>query len=113
MKRNKRVSVRLTEKEFDRLNTMVAKTPYNRETFLRLLLEGYTVQEVPKDYFQFRRQVVSIAYNLDQICRRDLLSWQEQEKLHSLVKEARELVHALTEVYQGYYKEKENKNEHS
>ena len=109
MKRNKRVSVRLTEKELDRLNTMVAKTPYNREVFLRLLLEGCTVQEVPKDYFQFRRQVVSIAYNLDQICRKDLLSWQEQEELYSLVKEARELVHALAEIYSGYYKEKENR----
>lgn len=109
MKRNRRVSVRLTEKELDRLNEMVAKTPYNREVFLRLLLEGYTIREVPKDYSQFRRQVVSIAYNLDQICRRDLLSWQEQEELYSLVKEARELIHALTEVYQGYYREKENR----
>lgn len=95
MKRDKKITLRLTQKELDRLNEMVAKTPYNREVFLRRMLEGYTIQEVPKDFFQFRRAVISIAYNLDQLSKSGWFSWQEREELESLTKECRELVRVL------------------
>ena len=34
------IKIRLNDKELDRLNKMVARTHFDRETFLRLMLEG-------------------------------------------------------------------------
>lgn len=60
-KRPHEIKVRLNDKELNRLNKMVAKTNYTREDFLRLMIEGYTVQEVPKDYMMFHMDMARIC----------------------------------------------------
>ena len=51
--RNNRIAVRVTNKEFDRINEMVSKSIFPKEKLIRLIIEGYPIQEKPSaDYVQ-------------------------------------------------------------
>lgn len=47
--RNNRIAVRVTNKEFDRINEMVAKSIFPKEKMIRIIVEGYPIQEKPSD----------------------------------------------------------------
>ena len=47
--RNNRISVRLTNKEFERINAMVSKSIFPKEKMIRIIVEGYPIQEKPSD----------------------------------------------------------------
>ena len=57
--RKHEIKVRLNDAEFDRLNEMVKQSIFSREEFIRLMLAGYTLQEAPKEYIQFRKELSS------------------------------------------------------
>ena len=51
--RNNRIAVRVTNKEFDRINEMVSKSIFPKEKLIRLIVTGYPIQEKPSaDYVQ-------------------------------------------------------------
>ena len=47
--RNNRISVRVTNKEFERINAMATKSIFTKEKMIRLIVEGYPIQEKPSD----------------------------------------------------------------
>lgn len=47
--RNNRIAVRVTNKEFDRINEMVSKSIFPKEKMIRIIVEGYPIQEKPSD----------------------------------------------------------------
>ena len=51
--RNNRITVRVTNEDFNRLNEMVSKSVFSKEKLLRLIVAGYPIQEKPSaDYVQ-------------------------------------------------------------
>ena len=55
--RKHEIKIRLNDAEFDRLNDMVARSIFSREEFIRMMLAGYTLQEAPKEYIQFKKEL--------------------------------------------------------
>ena len=47
--RNNRIAVRVTNKEFDRINAMASKSIFSKEKMIRIIVEGYPIQEKPSD----------------------------------------------------------------
>ncbi len=47
--RNNRIAVRVTNKEFDRINAMASKSIFSKEQMIRIIVEGYPIQEKPSD----------------------------------------------------------------
>ena len=47
--RNNRIAVRVTNKEFDRINEMASKSIFPKEKMLRIIVDGYPIQEKPSD----------------------------------------------------------------
>ena len=103
------IKIRLSDKELDRLNRMVAKTNLTREDFLRMMIEGYTVQEVPKDYMMFQldlsRACSMLRYN-------DLNRSLEPYEKAQLLQAADILTSVGTmmySIYKPYYKDRNEK----
>ena len=55
--RKHEIKIRLNDAEFDRLNEMVKQSIFSREEFIRMMLAGYTLQEAPKEYIQFKKEL--------------------------------------------------------
>ncbi len=47
--RNNRIAVRVTNKEFDRINEMASKSIFPKEKMIRIIVEGHPIQEKPSD----------------------------------------------------------------
>ena len=47
--RNNRIAVRVKNKEFDRINAMASKSIFSKEKMIRIIVEGYPIQEKPSD----------------------------------------------------------------
>ena len=47
--RNNRIAVRVTNKDFDRINEMASKSIFPTEKMIRIIVEGYPIQEKPSD----------------------------------------------------------------
>lgn len=67
-RRNVQILFRLTRKEAQALDRKVKASGLNRETFIRKVLEGYTLHEKPDDrFYEALRQLRSMGNNLNQI----------------------------------------------
>ena len=108
-KRPHEIKVRLNDKELNRLNKMVAKTNYTREDFLRLMNEGYTVQEVPKDYMMFHMDMARICSMLRYNSLNRSLSDTEKATLIGAADELSSVATVMSGVYEPYYKERKSK----
>ena len=62
--RRHEIKLRLNDREFTRLNEMVARSIFSREEFIRMVLAGYQIQESPREYLQFRHEIL---HRLDEI----------------------------------------------
>ena len=62
--RRHEIKLRLNDREFTRLNDMVARSIFSREEFIRMALAGYQIQESPREYLQFRHEIL---HRLDEI----------------------------------------------
>ena len=107
--RTHEVKIRLNDEEFTHLNEMVSKSIYKREVFLRMLLNGYIMQECPKDFFLFKKDVIQIITDLRTLRWNTSLTEEEKMKLLKTADEIGDLVRMLTKVYWPYYKEKKEK----
>ena len=101
------IKLRLNDKELDRLNKMVARTHYDRETFLRLMLEGYTLRETPKEYKAFDWELRRLASDLRLYRWNESMTEQQRQELDRLAGRIWDFIHRLDDVYFPYFKEKE------
>lgn len=104
--RTHEIKIRLTDQELDHLNRMVAKTPYTREGFLRLVLAGYTIQECPKEYLEFRAALLRIGTALNLLPWNKAFTTDEKTRLNALNCRLWEILTMLDRVYTPYYKMK-------
>lgn len=68
MKRNHEIKIRLSDDELEKVNDAVDKSNLSRESFLRLLLNGYVPRFIPAyDFQNVISQLRRIGNNLNQI----------------------------------------------
>lgn len=69
-KRNFRVQVRLSEREYQKFLGKVNRTGLSREAYLRHLIGGVVPQEIPPpDYYAFMERLYRVGNLLEQISR--------------------------------------------
>ena len=69
-KRNFRVQVRLSEREYKKFLGKVKRTGLSREAYLRHLIGGVGPQEIPPpDYFSFMERLYQVGNLLERISR--------------------------------------------
>ena len=105
-KRTHEIKVRLNDRELSHLNKMVAKTNYSREDFLRLMIAGYTVQEVPKDYVMFYMDMKRICSTLRYNSINASFSPTEKAALLGAADELSSMVAEMRRIYKPYFKER-------
>ena len=110
-KRSHEIKVRLNDRELSHLNQMVAKTNYTREDFLRLMIAGYTVQEVPKDYLMFYMDMARICSTLRYNSMNTCLSSEEKATLLGAADEVVSIAEKMRDIYKPYYKERRSNHD--
>ncbi len=105
-KRTHEIKLRLNDAELKHLNDMVSKSLYKREVFLRLLLNGYVMQECPKDYMRFRAELIHMATELRMFDFSKSLTPKEVRKLLQVADEIWKLEKKLDVIYCPYYTKK-------
>lgn len=71
LKRNVKVTFRLTDDEFRVLKAKVKRCGYSQEAYLRSLINGYAPKEKPPpDYMAMMRELHAIGNNIRQIAAR-------------------------------------------
>lgn len=104
--RRHEIKLRLNDREFTRLNDMVARSIFSREEFIRMVLAGYQIQESPREYLQFRHEIL---HRLDeiyaQVWNRPITdeTLMEIKRIHS---EIGKTLHEIGEVYIPYFKQR-------
>ena len=69
-KRNFRVQVRLSEREYKKFLGKVKRTGLSREAYVRHLIGGVVPQEIPPpDYFSFMERLYQVGNLLERISR--------------------------------------------
>ena len=100
------IKIRLNDKELDRLNKMVARAHFDRETFLRLMLEGYTLRESPREYREFDWELRKLASDLRLYRWNQSMSEQQRQELDRLAGRIWDFIDRLEDIYFPYFKEK-------
>ena len=100
------IKIRLNDKELDRLNMMVTRTHFDRETFLRLMLEGYTLRESPREYREFDWELRKLASDLRLYRWNQSMSEQQRQELDRLAGRIWDFIDRLEDIYFPYFKEK-------
>lgn len=71
VKRNIKITFRLSVKENQKLKKEVKRTGLSQETYIRTLLDGYTPKEMPPpDYHAMMRELNAIGNSINQIAAR-------------------------------------------
>ena len=105
--RTHEIKIRLNDEELAHLNEMVSRSIYNRETFLRLLIDGCTMQECPKEYNEFRVTLIRLASNLKLFKFNSALTPEEERRLMQIGDEVWALVKEQNCIKQyEYYQDK-------
>ena len=102
MKRTKKIDLRLSEDELQKLNADVALSGLSREKYLRALIEYRTVKAMPPmDLIDILRSLQRISNNMNQIARKaHALNfvdtdayWENVDLLKSTMRELREVIY--------------------
>ena len=102
MKRTKKIDLRLTEDELQKLNSDVASSGLSREKYLRALIENRSVQTMPPmDLIDVLRNLQKISNNMNQIARKahflnfidTAAYWENADLLRSTMSELREVIY--------------------
>lgn len=109
--RTHEIKIRLNDEELAHLNEIVGKSIYKREVFLRLLLNGYTMQECPKEYNEFRVTLIRLASDLKLFKFNSSLTPADEARLMQIGDEVWALVKKLNAIYAPYYKEAKEKRD--
>ena len=111
--RRHEIKLRLNDREYARLNDMVERSIFSREEFIRMVLAGYQIQESPREYLQFRHEIL---HRLDeiyaQVYNRPITdeTLKEIKRIHSDIGRT---LSEIGEVYIPYYKQRRIKHDKS
>ena len=68
--RGNRITLRLSDKEYEKLKTSAEKVGVPREVYLRMLISGTTPKEKPTvDFYSMTRELNAIGNSLNQIAK--------------------------------------------
>ena len=104
--RKHEIKVRLNDAEFDRLNDMVKRSIFSREEFIRLMLAGYTLQEAPKEYIQFRKELSSKLTEIHLQVMQLPISDPVYQEIKRLTAEIGRTLALIGEICMPYYKQR-------
>lgn len=98
-KRNFRVQVRLSEREYQKFLGKVNRTGLSREAYLRHLMNGVVPQGVPPpDYYSFMERLYQVGNLLEQISRQaQALDVVDASQYKEAVGQFHQLVEDITE----------------
>lgn len=104
--RKHEIKVRLNDAEFDRLNAMVERSIFSREEFIRLMLAGYTLQEAPKEYIQFKKELYGMLTEIHMLVMRLPISDPVYQEIKRLSAEISKTLALIGEICIPYYKQR-------
>ena len=106
--RKHEIKVRLNDAEFDRLNEMVERSIFSREEFIRLMLAGYTLQEAPKEYIKFKKELYGMLTEIHKLVMRLPISDPVYQEIKCLSAEISKTLALIGEICIPYYKQRGN-----
>ena len=104
--RRHEIKLRLNDREYARLNEMVARSIFSREEFLRHMLAGYTLQEAPTEFLQFRMELLQKLNAIQTLVQDRPISDHVYQEIRRLSAEIGKTLHEIGEVYIPYYKQR-------
>ena len=104
--RTHEIKIRLNDAEFDRLNEMVERSIFSREEFIRLMLAGYTLQEAPKEYIQFKKELSSKLTEIHLQVMQLPISDPVYQEIKRLTSEIGRTLAMIGEICIPYYKQR-------
>ncbi len=98
MKRTVEIKVRLSPKEFEKLDNRVKRSRLSREAYLRQLIDGYLPTDAPPpDYYAMMKELYRIGNNLNQIAAKaHVLNVIDVQRYDGVVKEFERTVVNIT-----------------
>lgn len=107
--KTKRVEVRLTENEFQRLESLSIKTCLPKASLIRMLIKGYMPKEKPdKDFYNLTKEMYAIGNNLNQLVRKaNSLDFVDADKFKALTQRHYDLI---SEIERQYLKPERNED---
>jgi len=71
LKRNRKITFRLTDSEYERFKKRVKKSGVSQEAFIRLLINGYIPTDLPPpEYHAMMNELRAIGNNMNQIAQK-------------------------------------------
>ena len=104
--RTHEIKVRLNDAEFDRLNDMVKRSIFSREEFIRMVLAGYTLQEAPKEYIQFKKELSGKLTEIHLLVMQLPISDPVYQEIKRLTSEIGKTLAMIGEICMPYYKQR-------
>ena len=104
--RKHEIKIRLNDAEFDRLNEMVERSIFSREEFIRLMLAGYTLQEAPKEYIQFKKELYGKLNEIHKLVMRLPISDPVYQEIKRLSAEIGKTLNEISNICMPYYKQR-------
>lgn len=104
--RTHEIKLRLNDEEYDRLNKMVERSIFSREAFLRHMLDGYEIQEAPKEFLQFRHEIIRKLDEIRMLVRDRPITDKLYLEVQALSKEVGDLLYKIDEAQIPYYEKR-------
>ena len=104
--RKHEIKIRLNDAEFDRLNKMVKRSIFSQEEFIRMMLAGYTLQEAPKEYIQFKKELSSKLTEIHLQVMQLPISDPVYQEIKRLTAEVGKTLALIGEICIPYYKQR-------
>ena len=104
--RKHEIKIRLNDAEFDRLNAMVERSIFSREEFIRMMLAGYTLQEAPKEYIQFKKELYGKLTEIHLQVMQPPISDPVYQEIKRLSAEISKTLALIGEICIPYYKQR-------
>ena len=111
--RRHEIKLRLNDWEYARLNDMVERSIFSREEFIRHMLAGYTLQEAPTEFLQFRMELLQKLNAIQTLVQDRPISDRVYQETRCLSAEIGKTLHEIGEVYIPYYKQRGIKHDKS
>ena len=104
--RRHEIKLRLNDREYARLNDMVERSIFSREEFIRHMLAGYTLQEAPKEYIQFRKELSGKLTEIHKLVMQLPISDPVYQEIKRLSAEISKTLALIGEICIPYYKQR-------
>ena len=101
--RNNELVLWLTDGELERLNHMAEKSGLSRSAYIRKILAGAKITEIPKDYREFHAALIRIESEMRLLERLSSLSEKQQAELRVLCDALVPVIEKIDAVYDRYF----------